>query len=273
MVSLTPWLVCPKPRLSATRRLVCFPFAGGGGSAFRNWIDSFNSDIEVHWIQLPGRENRLRDVPFTSMEELVPALTKAVFGTVADRAVDPPFAFYGHSLGARVAFEVARSLRRQGLPQPCHLFVGASQAPHLAWPHPHLHDLKESDFIEEIQKRYGGVPRQILEDPELRALLIPVLRADIRIMEKYQYRAEPPLDCAITAFGGAADRTVSRSALEAWEGQTQAGFRLHMVEGSHFFLQTARQVPQTIGAELSPSPSAATNGLARAGGYVEVAGL
>ncbi len=252
---------------------MCFPFAGGGGSAFRNWIDTFNSDIEVHWIQLPGRENRLREVPMASMEELVPALTEAVFGAVDGGAVDPPFAFYGHSLGARVAFEVVRSLRRQGLPQPCHLFVGASQAPHLAWPHPHLHDLKESDFIEEMQKRYGGVPRQILEDPELRALLIPVLRADIRIMEKYQYRAEPPLDCPITVFGGAVDRTVSRPALEAWERQTSAGFRLHTVEGGHFFLQTARQVPQTIEAELSPSPSAATSGLARAGGYVEVAGL
>ena len=92
-----------------------------------------------------------------------------------------------------------------------------------------------------MQKRYGGVPRQIIEDLELRALIIPILRADVELMETYYYTPEPPLDCAITVFAGTTDHTVRRSMLDAWQCQTNQTFKLHFIKGGHFFLHSAQR--------------------------------
>src|ERR1700683_5552118 len=150
------WVICQQRRNSAALRLFCFPYAGGGASAYRTWNKELTSDIEVCWIQWPGRENRIRERPFETIDELVPALVNDLSEWLV-----PPFAFYGHSLGAKIAFETTRHLRRPGSVQPSHLFVGASQAPQLPWPHPPLHVLREDEFIKEVQKRYGGVPREV----------------------------------------------------------------------------------------------------------------
>lgn len=167
-----------------------------------------------------------------------------------------PFAFYGHSLGAKVAFETTRALRRIGAEPPRHLLVGASDAPQLGWPHPLMHALPNNDFINEIQHRYGGMPPEVLEDAELMSLLIPTLRADITLVEKYQYIPEAPLDCPITAFGGKEDRNVERSALDAWRHQTSERFRLYELDGSHFFLQLSQKtLLGLIAAELEATQS------------------
>jgi len=239
------WVICRK-RTAAPLRLFCFPHAGGGGSVYRDWTDEAAPNIEVCWVQWPGRENRIRERPFGFVDELVPPLVNGL-----SQWLDRPFAFYGHSLGAKIAFETIRGLRRSGVAQPCHLFVGACQAPQLPWPYPHMHELAEPEFISEIQQRYGGVPRHIVQDADLRALLIPTLRADIKLMETYRYTPEPPLDCAITVFGGAADHTIDRFALEAWRRQTSKAFRLLTIPGNHFFLQSARkQLLSAIGSAL-----------------------
>lgn len=244
------WVIRER-RNSADSRLFCFPYAGGGASVYRGWTEEANSNIEVCWVQWPGRENRNREPPFACCEELVTALVKGI-----SELLDRPFAFYGHSLGAKIAFETIRGLRRGGCAQPSHLFVGASQAPQLPWTRPLLHPLGEDEFIEEIQRRYGGLPRQIIEDAELRALLIPTLRADVRILETYRYTPEPPLNCAITAFGGDADHTVDLFALEAWRHQTCKAFRLHMIAGDHFFLHSARrELLRTIATEFESNPA------------------
>jgi len=257
MAHANPWLTGQTTGSPARLNLFCFSYAGGGGSVFRNWAEELGPDIAVLRVQLPGRENRIREAPFPSIETLIPVLTDGLLA-----AVDRPFAFYGHSLGAKIGFEVARELRRRGAAQPCHFFVGACQAPHLAWTQSQMHGLEEPQFIEQIQQRYGGVPRQILEDSELRALLIPTLRADIKLMETYAYRPEPRLDCGLTAFGGVSDRTVSPSMLEAWKDQTGGGFRLQMVAGDHFFLNTARPaLLKAISEELGIGIYAETPGL------------
>src|SRR5580704_10264764 len=261
MAHSNPWLTGQTTGSPARLNLFCFSYAGGGGSAFRNWAEELGPDIAVLRIQLPGRENRIREVPFASIESLVPVLTDGLLQGLL-QAGDQPFAFYGHSLGAKIAFEVARELRRRGGSQPCHFFAGACQAPHLPWTQSQMHGLEEPQFIEQIQERYGGVPRQVLEDSELRALLIPTLRADIKLMETYAYRPQPRLECGITAFGGVSDRTVSPSALEAWQNQTSGQFRLHMVAGDHFFLNTARPLLlKAISAELGTGIYAETPGL------------
>jgi medium-chain acyl-[acyl-carrier-protein] hydrolase len=233
---MSAWIVCPKIQSYASRRLFCFPYAGVGVAAFRNWGEDLGPEIEVRGIQLPGRGARFRELPMASMAQVVAPLVRAL-----EPMLDRPFAFYGHSLGANIAFEVARALRRAGAPQPDHLFAAASPAPQLPWPHALMHALSEEDFLGEIEQRYGGLPKPVLEDPEMRALLISTLRADVTIMETYTYQAGDPLGCAITAFGGVDDHMVPPAELEKWRDQTSATYALHMLPGDHFFLQSSKQ--------------------------------
>jgi surfactin synthase thioesterase subunit len=235
MAAANSWVITGMSKQDAEYTLFCFPHAGGGASAFRRWKEDLPGEIDLAWIQLPGRENRIRERPFSSMSELAPKLAEAITAS-ADR----PFAFYGHSLGARIAFETARVLRKRSERQPCHLFVGASEAPQLPWRHRILHNMPEPQFIEHMQERYGGMPRQIVDDPELRALFLPTLRADVELLETYLYVPEPPLECAITAFVGTEDSIVERSIMEPWHSQTSRNFRLHLISGDHFFVQSSQ---------------------------------
>jgi medium-chain acyl-[acyl-carrier-protein] hydrolase len=244
------WVVCPKFQPAAAIRLFCFPYAGTGVAVFRNWGEDLSPAVEVCGIQLPGREHRWSEPPVGSIDELIPPLVEGLRPWL-----NRPYAFYGHSLGARIAFEVARALRGTGLPQPSHLFVGASPAPQIPWSWPALRSMEDGDFLDEIQRRYGGIPKQILAEPELLAALLPTLRADVALMETYRYIPEGPLDCPITAIGGAGDRIVPPSALQAWWTQTRNCFELHLLEGDHFFLQSQRQrLLGLISAELARLP-------------------
>ena len=230
------WVIRSHARPSAKVKLFCIPYAGGGTPLFRNWAEQLGPSIEVSAVQLPGRGTRLGERPFGSMEDLIPALAESLLD-----CLDRPFAFYGHSLGALIAFETVRALRRMGSSPASALLVGACQAPQFHSPHAPMHGLAEADFIAEVQSRYNGMPRQIVEDPELRALLIPTLRADIQIFETYRYSNEKPLSCPIIAFGGARDELVSIPALRAWSDHTADMFRLEMLDGDHFFLNSARR--------------------------------
>jgi medium-chain acyl-[acyl-carrier-protein] hydrolase len=245
------WVIFPKHKKSTAVRLICFPNAGGGGGAYRMCADEVHPDVEVGWALWPGRESRIRERPCSSIEELVPALTSGL-----SKWLDGKFVFYGHSLGAKIAFEVSRELRRRQHVGPAHLFVGACQAPQVPWHQPVLHQLAEEQFIEQVQNRYGGIPRQVVSDPELRALLVPALRADVRLVETYKYTPEPPLSCPITAFGGAADGTVEPWTLDAWRQQTRNDFQIYTVPGDHFFVQSSRQrLLQAIATVLQPKSS------------------
>ncbi len=184
------------------------------------------------------------------MGELIPPLVDGLRPWL-----NRPYAFYGHSVGGRTAFEVARALRGTGLPQPQHLFVGASPAPQISSLWPPLYLMEDTDFLDEIQRRYGGVPKPILADPEMLAALLPTLRADVALMETYTHVPDSPLDCPITAIGGVGDRIVHRAALQAWSHHTSNRFELHLLEGDHFFLQSQRQrVQALISAELAHFP-------------------
>ena len=152
-------------------------------------------DYEVCAIQPPGREDRHREPPFQRMAPLV-----AMAADALESVLDLPYALFGHSLGALTAFEVARELRRRGLPAPVRLFVSSRMAPQLAPRFSSIHGLAESEFVEQLALRYGPIPPLILADPELMALFVPVLRSDIEILETYTYRAEDPLAMAISVF-------------------------------------------------------------------------
>ena len=227
------WVTRPKPNPLAHLRLFCFPYAGGGPSIFRTWPDDLPFQIEVCSIRLPGRESRLVESPFTRLSPLVQTLAD-----VLHPYLNMPFAFFGHSMGALISFELARHLRQHGL-DVMHLFVSGCRAPHIAQSDPPIHQLPEPEFIEKL-RLLNGTPEPVLQNAELMRLLMPVLRADFAICETYTYLAESPLDCPISAFGGLQDSRVTHNGLAAWRDQTCRSFTLRMLPGDHFFLHSAR---------------------------------
>ena len=243
-VQADTWFVCHRPNPQARLRLFCFPYAGGGATIFHNWPNLLPPTFEVRSVQLPGRGRRLMEKPLTLMPELVEAIAQAMLPHL-----DKPFAFFGHSLGAIVSFEVTRQLRRLKQPEPQHLFVSGSGAPQTSRTGRLLHKLPDSKFLKSLGE-LNGTPREILESNELMQLLLPTLRADFALSETYVYTSEPPLDCPMTAFGGLQDAEVSRRGLEAWRSQTSASFSLQMFAGDHFFLHDAKPLLQSLTKEL-----------------------
>lgn len=228
------WLVCPKPNSQASLRLFCFPYAGGGIPVFRGWSDILPPLIEVWVANLPGRGAFIRQPSFNNMRDLVQSLTEAFCDELWT-----PFAFFGHSLGALVSFELARTLRRAQSTLPVGLFLaghGAPQLPNLAAP---LYNIPEDEFIEAI-RRLKGTPPEVFENKELLRLSLPALRADFEVNETYQYQEERPLDCPIYAYGGLQDPLVTKEHLLAWRHQTTMAFSLKMIPGDHFFLQNSQ---------------------------------
>ncbi len=239
------WIKSPKPNPQASVRLFCFPYAGGSSTIFRTWSDSLPTTVEVCAIELPGRLSQIRLAPFTRLEPLVGAIAQVLLPYL-----DKPFAFFGHSMGGLVSFEVARLLRREYKRDPVHLFVSGRRAPQVPPPSPPIHALPDREFISEI-RRLNGTPQAVLENTELMQLLSPIIRADFAVLETYVYTEEPPLDYPITVFGGLQDQEVSYHNLQAWEKQTNSAFSLQMFEGDHFFLHSAQSLLlQSLSQEL-----------------------
>jgi medium-chain acyl-[acyl-carrier-protein] hydrolase len=213
---------------------VCLPYAGGGASIFRGWQDRLPADVEVLAVELPGRESRMREVSFTRLRPLVDIL-----GRVLEPVLDRPIALFGHSMGALIAFELARTLRRAGRSIQ-RLFVAGHQAPHAREVETPLHKLPDDAFKSELV-RLGGTTQEVISEPELMEIFLPVLRADFALVETYVYTPEPPLSCPISAFGGLADTTVPRARLQAWQDQGDAEFRVRMFPGNHFFVHSQRE--------------------------------
>jgi surfactin synthase thioesterase subunit len=228
------WLACWKPNTKASARLFCLPYAGGGTSMFHSWSGLLPPEIEIHAIRLPGRETRFGEQPFTRLSSLVRAL-----GAVLRQYLDRPFAIFGHSMGGLVGFELARQLRRQGQPSPEQLFISAHRAPQLADAYAPIHQLADSAFLMRLQTLYE-TPPDVLDDPELVELYLPLMRADLAVCETYVYTPEDPLDCPITVFGGTKDGSVGREELSAWSVHTRSCFNLQMFPGNHFFLRSNR---------------------------------
>jgi medium-chain acyl-[acyl-carrier-protein] hydrolase len=220
------------PDAPALLRLFCFPYAGGGASAFRLWGRILPPEVQVCPVQLPGRETRLSERAHTGLRPLVTELVEAL-----GPWLDLPYAFFGHSLGALVAFELIRELRRQAVPQPARLFVSAARAPHLPLREPRIHDLPEAQFLAELCRRYGGMPAEVLRSPDLLRLLLPVLRGDLSVLETFEYQGDEPLACPVVAFGGLQDAHVTRDDLAHWRDETSSAFALQLFPGTHLYLR------------------------------------
>ena len=244
------WIVRPRPRPAARLRLVCFPHAGGSASAYHAWGGALPEEIEVWAVQPPGHETRMREPLPATLDALVEDLARALVP-----ALEGPFAFFGHSLGALVAFELARALRRKGRPLPGRLLVSGRCAPQLVEQGPAIDTLPDELFLDALSERYGGIPDAVRREPELVALFLPILRADWRLAAGYSYRAESPLPCPIAAFGGRDDVTAPVDAIAAWREQTSAAFSQHMLPGGHFFaLGAPPALLGVIAGELGARP-------------------
>lgn len=255
------WIAFRRSTPSARVRLFCLPYAGAGASVFRSWVDFLPREVELCAIQLPGREDRLRDALFTRLDPLVEELA----GHLA-HDLDMPFAVFGHSMGSIVAYELACFLRRAGLPMPAYLFVSGRRAPQTPRHHETFHDLPDARFIEKLRE-LNGTPEAVLQHQELLAFVLPTLKADFAVCETYTYKAEPALECPISAFGGLTDDEVSKDDLEAWGSLTRGSFRVEFFRGNHFFLHDSRaSLLAAVTADLRktlsavPAPSRLANG-------------
>lgn len=224
-----PWFPGAGSDPGARLRLFCFPHAGAGAAAFNAWREFLPCEISLAPARPPGRESRLSETPFRNME----LLTEALAGAIAP-LLDKPFALYGHSMGAAVAFELARLLRRRQQPGPVCLLVSGARAPQFRLGHVPGPEPSDAELVEQL-RRLQGVPSGILENPEMMALLMPALRADTVLYRGYVYQPEAPLDCPIHAFGGRDDPNVTAEHLAAWGAQTSGPFRLQRFPGGHFF--------------------------------------
>lgn len=229
-------------------RLFCFPYAGGGASAFRAWPSRLPPDVQVCPIQLPGRENRWGEPAYTDLSPLVGDLADALAPLL-----EVPFALFGHSLGALIAFELTRELRRSGQASPDLLLVAGCRAPQVPDLTPPIHRLPEEDFVEELRK-LNGMPDSICQNREYLGLIVPTLRADLALYETYAYQEEEPLSCPIAAFAGEDDGRARGPAVAAWEAQTRAAFSLRVFAGDHFFVVSAQDDLLRAAADVLAAP-------------------
>lgn len=226
-----PWPAAPTGALA----LVVVPHAGGSASAARRWqLDRLTAAQAVP-MQLPGREQRLSEPALTDLE----AIVADALPSLVERVGRSPYALLGYSMGALVARELALAMRRHGAGPPRAMIVAACRAPNLVHPERPLHLLPDEALVDEVRRRFGGIPQTALDHPELIRLLLPTLRADLQVVETYRYRADEPLDCPLLALGGSDDLTVSAAALSEWRGQTRGPFSMRHFPGGHFFIDTA----------------------------------
>ena len=230
--TINPWIAYSRQNPNANLRLFCFPYAGGGASTFSSWSESLTSNVEICPIELPGHGCRITEHPFNLLEPLIKELASGLLPYL-----DKPFAFFGHSMGGLVSFELIHLLRQCYGLSPAHLFVSGRHAPQIPESKPPIHHLPEPEFINELRS-LNGTPEAVLRDAELMELFLPVLRADFATLETYVYTPKPHLNCPITVLGGLQDYKVSCENLEAWREHTNANFSMQMFQGDHFFISS-----------------------------------
>jgi len=227
------WLHIPKPNPAARLRLVCFPYAGGSASIYREWPAALSPEVEVVAIQLPGRGNRFMDKPVGELDAIIEPMLAALIPYLGDK----PFVLFGHSMGAMLAYESAKRLEAVLPGSLKHLFVSAFRAVWLPRTDKGRYLLSNDELKEEL-RRLNGTPEALLQNDDLMELYLPTIRADMQLCDTYAYEDNPPLACGLTAFGGIADSDIPKDDLQAWKSQTGEAFELHMLTGDHFFIHS-----------------------------------
>jgi len=230
-----------------SHRLICFPHAGAGAAAYADWVGLLPPEIELVAAQLPGRQNRIAEEPFVETGPLVNVLTHAL-----RPVLDGPFAFFGHSGGAALAYEVAKALRSRGRRGPDQLFLSARPAPDVTGIR-QLHDLPEDEFRAEVVA-LGGIEPEIADDDDVMGSLLPLLRADFGLWERHRATLDSPLDCPITVLCGESDPRAPVETVDRWRAYTNADFSIQVYPGGHFyFLESTAEVVSFIGRKMLAS--------------------
>ena len=214
------------------RRLFCLPHSGGGSARYYTWRLLLAPRIEVVPIQLPGREMRYQEEPYTRLDRLIDDLVVPL-----SPYLDKPYAVFGYSVGAYIGFELVREIRRRGLLLPQAFLVAAAKSPEQEPPQPFIHQMSDTDLLHRINTRYGGIPEIILNEKQLLQIYLRAIKADFALMETYVYYEEKPFDFPIMTFGGEQDRMVVEEDLAGWRAHTSGAFSLSMMPGDHFFVQ------------------------------------
>ena len=232
LVPLNPWLLkssSPRPF-----RLYCFSYAGGSAASFADWPGQLGAQVEICAVQLPGRGTRFHETPCTELDQFIPTLAEVLAAQPAQ-----PFAFFGHSLGALVAFELARYQAWHGLAQPTQLIVSGCAAPRYRSPPEDLHLLPDGGLLERLRE-LNGTPPEILGHRELMEVLLPTIRADMAIADLYRYRAGPLLDMPLSVFAGMQDDFDTPDQTRGWREETSSLCDVYWFDGDHFFIQSER---------------------------------
>jgi surfactin synthase thioesterase subunit len=240
------WLVGREAPEVQRASLICFPPVGGSASLFSSWRNLLPPDISLFAVQLPGRENRYGEAPIRSCADVVDQL-----GPVIAARTTGPIVLFGHSMGALLAYNIARWLALHGGGRTPELLVVAGRmAPHLDAKLPAMGSLLDSELIAML-RALGGSPPGILEDPELARLFLPALRADLMVVETYRHTAARPLNVPLLALSGRSDPLCDAASVEAWGRHTARDFAHHSFAGSHFFIREhAAEVVAVIVREI-----------------------
>lgn len=227
-----PWFHLPKPaRARSDIRLFCFHYAGGRAEIFNTWPNGLSEGVEVCAVQLPGRSYRLNEPPICRSAELIDELKTAM-----QPLLDVPFAFFGHSMGALLAFELTRALDRGNDGNlPLVLFVSGRRAPQTSSYYPAISELPDLELLE-VLRTLNGTPLEALQEDRLMKHFLPAIRADFALEEKWVYVDDTPLTIPIWALCGTQDNGASYRTMQAWRAQTTGAFRQFSFEGEHFFI-------------------------------------
>lgn len=223
-------LISADVAVDAGVRLFCVPYAGAGASLYRSWSPIMPSSIQICPVQMPGREEKLGEQCMTSIDVLVGSLMEAL-----PPYLDRPYAFFGHSMGAKIVFELCRATLQAGYAPPEFLAVSACRAPHMPEPAP-IHNLPEEDFLDGL-KRYSADVTFLRENAELLEILMPLLRSDFLMDETYVFHGERALPVHVEAFYGTDDTEATLAEVSEWKSYTSESFSLTAVDGGHLFIR------------------------------------
>jgi medium-chain acyl-[acyl-carrier-protein] hydrolase len=230
--SRSHWVIVFNPQPRPRMRLVCFPYAGGDANIFRDWAVATPAGVEVIGVQYPGRGCNDYLPSISNCDEMVSQLRAELAPFLGIE-----FAFFGHSNGALISFEVARSLSAETKSRMRHLFLSAKSAPHVLDNRYKISGLDDENFVRAIRE-IGGTPSEVLNDAWLVKRLLPRLRADFALGETYVYRPSAPLECAVSILQGEYDDSVDSESANRWSELTTGRVRQCSIESGHFFLHT-----------------------------------